>query len=551
MSATRMTDVLHLRTGSRRWALACTLLVAFAAGPLRAQSYQDLYEFNCSTGCGPYDYGRLIQGTDGYLYGTAGGGGALNHGAIFKVNTTGTSYTDLWDFDGTTSGYTPVGGLTLASGDGNFYGTTIGGGTFNGGTLYRFNPSTTTLTVLHNFSSTEGSASASPVEGKDKNLYGTTQSGATYRLTVATGTFQLLPNTAPNVSNAPLILASDGNFYGASQAGGTSDLGTIFRMNTAGKIQIIHSFNGTDGAEPAGPLVQGKDGNLYGTTSLQGGTADAGTVFKLTLSTLTLTTLHSFNETDGNGPAAGLLAATDGNFYGTAKDGGTNLIGTIFQITPGGVFTKLFDFADPGESGVSGAYPNATLMQDTNGAFYGLTTAGGTALDGVFYSLTPPSINLNITLCCNWWVILDQPVIILGDNLTGVVSVSFGSEAAQFRPGSNTYLTARVPSGAIDGIIIVTLASGQQLKSQQSVHILPKITNLDPSTGQVGTQVNIVGGGFTRARKVTFGGMEATSFTVVTPALIQATVPTGAMTGKVGVATPNGAATSQQTFTVN
>ncbi|MDQ1389109.1 MAG: hypothetical protein QOF56_2563, partial [Acidobacteriaceae bacterium] len=62
MSATRMTDVLHLRTGSRRWALACTLLVAFAAGPLRAQSYQDLYEFNCSTGCGPYDYGRLIQG---------------------------------------------------------------------------------------------------------------------------------------------------------------------------------------------------------------------------------------------------------------------------------------------------------------------------------------------------------------------------------------------------------------------------------------------------------------------------------------------------------
>src|SRR5262249_25899963 len=145
----------------------------------------------------------------------------------------------------------------------------------------------------------------------------------------------------------------------------------------------------------------------------------------------------------------------------------------------------------------------------------------------------------NVKLCCNWWVILDQPVIVLGDNLTGVINVSFGSVPAQFQIHSDTYLTTRVPSGAIDGPLVVTLATGQQLLSQQSVHILPKITSLDPLSGHAGSVVNIVGGGFTGAKKITFGGVAATNFTVLTTSLIQATVPAGAKTGKVGVLTPN------------
>jgi hypothetical protein len=108
-----------------------------------------------------------------------------------------------------------------------------------------------------------------------------------------------------------------------------------------------------------------------------------------------------------------------------------------------------------------------------------------------------------------------------------------------------------VPSAAVDGLITVTLATGQQLQSQQTVHILPKITNLDPSSGSVGTQVNIVGGGFAGTTKVTFGGVTTANFSVVTPALIQATVPAGAKTGKVSVFTPNGSAASKQTFTVD
>jgi hypothetical protein len=162
-----------------------------------------------------------------------------------------------------------------------------------------------------------------------------------------------------------------------------------------------------------------------------------------------------------------------------------------------------------------------------------------------------PNFSTNITLCCNWWMILDQPVEILGQNLTGAINVQFGSVQARFQPGSDTYLTAEVPSAAIDSLITVTLATGEQVQSQQVVHILPKIGNLDPSNGPAGTQVNIVGGGFARTSKVTFGGVAATTFRVVSPSAIQATVPQGAMTGVVTVTTPNGRTASKQSFTVN
>jgi uncharacterized repeat protein (TIGR03803 family) len=533
------------------------LLMVFAATPLRAQSYTDLRDFDCSTGCTPYDGGRLTQGADGYLYGTTGYGGTANKGTIFKVNTAGTSYNVVWNFDGTNSGELPTAALTLAT-DGNFYGTTAGGGTSNYGTLFSFNPKTLALNVLHDFSSAESSSDAPPIEATNKVLhgvlYGTTQSGEVYTFNLKTQTFQPLPYKTPGDPNASLVQASDGYLYGVSQVGGKDNAGTIFRVSLAGKVKILYAFTaGTDGASPTGPLVEGK-GGLFGTTYYAGSsTHDAGVVFMLALPSLQFTTLHIFVGTDGSRPAAGLKAATDGSFYGTTAYGGANGVGTIFQITPSGTFTHLFDFTGMGGS-VSGNGPGTTLMEDTNGILYGLTTYGGAngtgEGDGVFYSLTLPDITPNIILCCNWWVILDQPVLIFGDNLEGVVSVDFGSVPAQFRLGSNTYLTAFVPSNAIDSLITVTLASGGQLQSQQIVHILPKITNLDPSSGPVGTQVRIVGGGFAGARAVTFGGVAA-SFNVRTPAEIEATVPTGAVTGKVDVTTPNGVAHSKQTFTVN
>jgi uncharacterized repeat protein (TIGR03803 family) len=555
--ATRMPDVLKTNwNGARRLAIACAVLVVIAGARLHAQSYQVLYNFNCASGgCTPE--GALVQGKDGNLYGTTSAGGSNNLGTIFVVSTAGTGYTVLWNFDSSTGA--PTGGLTVSSVDGNFYGTT-------GSTLYRFVLSTLTLTVLHTFSNTEGIPQGPPVEDTHKNLYGVNDLGSSpgtaYRFTVATDTYELLTGKVPVFPSGPLFLASDGHLYGATSFGGKDEAGTIFSITSKGGIKTVYYFTGEDdGTSPNAPLVEGKDGNLYG-TAYSGGFANFGTIFNLTLPKPMMpsveTPLHYFDRsgTDPYNPGAGLLAASDGNFYGSTTEGGADNLGSLFEWQPGGggSFLELFDLS--GTTGTTaGANPNSNMIEDTNGVFYGVTPAGGSNGsgngDGVLFSLTPLNLLSHISLCCNWWVILDQPVTVIGQNLTGVISVEFGTVAARFRPGSNTYLTAYVPSAAIDSPVTVTLATGLQLQTQQNARILPRITNLDPSSGPVGTQVGIVGGGFAGTTQVTFGGVATGNFTVVSPALIQATVPSGAQTGKVVVKTPNGSATSKQTFTVN
>jgi uncharacterized repeat protein (TIGR03803 family) len=367
------------------------------------------------------------------------------------------------------------------------------------------------------------------------------------------GTYQLLPNKAPAMSDSPLLSASDGNLYGVSEKGGKYHQGTIYRMSLAGAIHVVHSFNGADGDAPQSALIQAKDGTFFGTTG-GGGSSIWGTVFSFTLAPATLNTLWSFNGTDGALPIGGLVMGLDGSLYGTTLRGGINGVGNIFEISSpesSPVFADLFDFADSGEVGVTGDRPYTGLKLDTNGTIYGLTGEGGAGGDGVFFSLSVPNPTFNITLCCNWWLILDQPVLVLGQGLTGAVAVNFGGVPAQFSVGSDTYLTAAVPNTAIDGPITVTLATGLQLQSQQNAHILPDVAGLDPPSGPSGTLVSIVGGGFAGTSSVTFDGMPAADFTVISPALIQAVVPAGAASGKVEVVTPNGKSKSPKSFIVN
>jgi uncharacterized repeat protein (TIGR03803 family) len=282
----------------------------------------------------------LIQGSDGNFYGTTQAGGASGHGAVFSITPAGVE-TALYSFSSGADGATPTGGLIQGS-DGNFYGTTFQGGASSAGTIFKVT-STGNETVFWSFGS-----------GAD--------------------------GTGPQ---AALIQGSDGNFYGTTQAGGASGYGTVFRVTPAGVETVLYSFGGgTDGRYPYAGMTQGADGNFYGTTH-QGGANSIGTIFKLTPAGVE-TVLWSFGGgTDGQNPYGTLIQGADGNFYGTTFQGSTNNEGTIFKITPAGVETVVYSFG--GVTGTDGRFPEAGLIQGADGNFYGTTEAGNTSGYGTVF----------------------------------------------------------------------------------------------------------------------------------------------------------------------
>jgi uncharacterized repeat protein (TIGR03803 family) len=296
--------------------------------------------------------------------------------------------TTLYSFTDTNDGANPNAGLAEGS-DGNFYGTTVLGGRNGVGTVFKISTNGV-LTTLHIFGG--GNDGCYPyaglVEGSDGNFYGTTQEiiGGAGVFVPAVGTvFKISTNGALtslcsfNLSDgaypeAGLVQGSDGNFYGTTESGGTSWAGTVFQITTNGVLNSLYSFTGgDDGANPWAGLAQGSDGNFYGTTS-SGGSNQLGTVFKISTNGA-LTGLHSFSGSDDGGwPQAGLVQGSDGNFYGTAALGGRNGNGTVFKISTNGVLARLHSFT----GGNDGANPYAGLVQGSDGSFYGTTCGGGT-----------------------------------------------------------------------------------------------------------------------------------------------------------------------------
>jgi len=348
----------------------------------------------------------LLQTEDGSFYGTIAG--ATNCGMIFRIAPNGSlsSFASLNGKNGC-----PFEGGPLVKGlDGNLYGTTFAGGSnvFCRGTIFRL-ATNGILTTLASFNGTNGwQPEAGLVLGTDGDFYGTTAyGGAGYKQGMITP--ELAPGTVFKISatgqfmnlvsfnrtngaspSARLVEGRDGNFYGTTVAGGPSELGSAFRMRPDGTLTTLTFFNGSNGSNPYGGLVFGSDGNLYGTTA-HGGANGFGTVFRLTPNGL-LTTLASFQGTDGAYPFSGLVQGTDGILYGTTLYGGIGYNGSIntgygavFGITPAGVFTTLALF-----EGVNGAHPLTELIQGADGGLYGTTSGGGSHGAGNVYRVDLP-----------------------------------------------------------------------------------------------------------------------------------------------------------------
>jgi uncharacterized repeat protein (TIGR03803 family) len=330
--------------------------------------------------------------------------------------------------------------------------------------------------------------------------------------------------------------------------GGANGEGTVFQITAGGKLTTLYSFGGgADGAGPADALIQASNGKFYGTTSA-GGANSGGTVFEMTPGKVR--TIYSFCSlsscADGGTPLAGLIQATDGNLYGTTSAGGANGGGTIFRITTAGTLTTLYSFCS--QTGCTdGDSPYEGLLQATNGALYGTTYYGGTDNDGTIYSLSVGLGPFVQTVTTSGKV--GAAVIILGNNLTGTTSVSFGRTAATFTVASDTEIKTTVPAGATTGTVAVTTPKGT-LKSNVPFRVTPHITSFTPMNGPIGTPVTITGVSLTQTSKVTFGGVKATSFTVNSDTQVTATVPTGAVTGRIAITTPGGTAVSSGIFTV-
>ena len=354
----------------------------------------------------------MVQGSDGNFYGTTDSGGAGDEGTIFKMSPAGV-LTTLVEFgeNGTTDVGTHPGGTLVLGSDGDFYGTTkFGGfGSNNVGTVFKVTPEGA-LTPLVDFATREGGGvGASPmaalVLGNDGNFYGTTEvdgatdSGTVFKMTpagVATRLVEFTGNEGPNIGSAPaaaLVQGSDGDFYGTTTEGGATNHGTIFKMTPAGVLTTLVEFSGSKGDNPQAALVQGSDGNFYGTTA-KGGATDHGTIFKMTPAGV-LTTLLEFTGAKGpnlgNSPQTVLVLGSDGNFYGTTARGGAGDEGTIFKMTPAGVLTTLVEFGGS-EGDNNGSYPLAALAQGSDGSLYGTTSAGGAGDEGTIFKISPEGV---------------------------------------------------------------------------------------------------------------------------------------------------------------
>jgi uncharacterized repeat protein (TIGR03803 family) len=440
------------------WALGTTM---------HAQTYKVMDYFN-GTPSAPSSV--IAQSRGGYLLTTAVDAAPFD-GVAFRVATSGT-LTVLHQFSSSGGNY--PNGLTLGR-DGLFYGTNQVGGSSNGGTVFKMTADGT-VTTLHEFDSgVDGVPYAPPVQSFYGDFYGTTNgnyvfpgdpvnadAGTVYKIDSA-GNYTLLHTfTGPDGGNpvAPLVQSATNYwFYGTTPNGGSNGEGTIFRVDSKGDFEVLHNcaFGDATGVGP-GVIIQATDGNFYGATSY-GGAWGQGAIFRLT-PTNQMTVIHTFTGgTDGGVPGFALIQGSDGYLYGTTAQGGVaegwEGSGTLFRVaTTGADFSVLHTFHQ-----ASGTMP-VSLMQHTNGFFYGDTNEGGSASGlGVFFRLDmglPPFVTY-----LNTYGRVGMTVSLLGDGFTTSSQVKFnGVAATEISDVENTFMKVVIPAGATTGPITVTTTKG-------------------------------------------------------------------------------------------
>ncbi len=300
-----------------------------------------LYSFDGLHGAGPT--APLIQGTDGNFYGTLENGPSNLSGFVFKMSPSGQLLASIPAYAKPTA---PV----VQASDGNFYGTTspvlLANNDEAFATVFQLTPGDVLNTIY--------TSTTTPIEG-------------------------------PNTASAGLVQDSDGAFYGTTQYGGANGMGSIYKITTAGVVTTLYSFGTVagDGSGPLAGLTLGTDGNFYGSTN--------STIFRVTANgaLTTLCSLTNIGNVAGNDATdvSVLVQGSDGNFYGTTQSGGANAEGIIFQVTPSGMLTLLYSFAGLGSSS-AGTSTVAGLIQASDGNFYGTTQYGGANGAGSIYRIS-------------------------------------------------------------------------------------------------------------------------------------------------------------------
>lgn len=460
-----------------------------------------------------------------------------------------------------------------------------------------------TLTALADFTGQNGGGPLGPlVQGADGNFYGTASFGGTKCAPVGCGTvFRMTPAGAMtilyNFCSQPactdgsypqngLIQATDGNFYGTTwQGGANGQYGTVFRITRTGKLTTLYSFctqaSCSDGELPQAPLVQGSDGDLYGTTTFGGQVCSTcGTVFKITLKGV-FTSLHSFaGISDGSFPKGGLMEAPNGLFYGTTAVGGPVYDGTVFSMTPAGKLTTLHTF-----DGSDGGVPWGTLVLGPDGALYGTTVSGGFGAGSVFKMTFLPTQFTSIYSFCsvpfcedginpesgltlgtdgNFYGTLNAATVNGMGSVFQITAAGILTTVYQFCPiGYPVCPQGAIPVAnpiqATNGKFYGTTTLGGDLSCSSFGDgcgiVFSLDTGLRPFVGfvrnsaKVGQNFGILGYNIRGTTAVILNGTPV-SFTVRSNTLITATVPAGASSGLVTVSTPGGMLTSNVAFNV-